>query len=109
MAKNNSQKLNVYGMYMLSLTDEWFPIMTPLQPAPDAVLHLVKCGCSREKCSTNRCQCHKAGLPCTDLCSCMDNEDEPCNNAIEEEEEMGSESSDDEEEVDVDDDDEDDL
>ncbi|KAJ7383833.1 hypothetical protein OS493_025705 [Desmophyllum pertusum] len=88
---------------------EWFPIMTPLQPAPDAVLHLVKCGCSRERCSTNRCQCRKAGLPCTDLCSCMDNEeDEPCNNAIEEEEEMGSESSDEEEEVDVDDDDEDD-
>lgn len=109
MSKNNSQKLNIYGMYMLSLTDEWFPIMTPLQPAPDAVLHLVKCGCSRERCSTNRCQCRKAGLPCTDLCSCKDNEeDEPCNNAIEEEEEMGSESSDDEQEVDVDDDDEDD-
>lgn len=94
---------------MLSLTDEWFPIMTPLQPAPDAVLHLVKCGCSRERCSTNRCKCRKAGLPCTDLCSCMDNEeDEHCNNAIEEKEEIGSESSDDEEEVDVDDDDEDD-
>ena len=95
---------------MLSLTDEWFPIMTPLQTAPDAVLYLVKCGCSRERCSKNQCRCCKAGLPCTDLCSCMDNEeDEPCINVIEEDEEMGSESSEEEEEeVDVDDHDEDD-
>ena len=68
--------------------------MTTLQPAPDAILHLVKCGCSKERCSTNRCQCRKAKLPCTDLCSCIDNEeDEPCNNANEEEE-VDSESSD---------------
>ena len=47
-------------------------MMTQLQPAPDAVLHLVKCGCIKSRCSTNRCQCRKAGLNCTDLCSCSD-------------------------------------
>ena len=28
---------------------------------------------------TNRCQCRKAGLLCTDLCSCSDDDDE-CEN-----------------------------
>lgn len=76
--------------------------MTPLKPAPDAVLHFVKCGCTKEKCSTNRCKCRKAGLPCTDLCSCMDNEEEePCNNVSEEEEEeTDSEPSDQEDDSD---------
>ena len=56
--------------------------MTPLKPAPDAVLQLVKCGCAKERCSTNRCQCRKAGLQCTVLCSCSDNDEgEPCDNA----------------------------
>lgn len=41
---------------------EWVPIMTLLQTAPDAALHLVKCGCAKEKCSTKRCQCRKARL-----------------------------------------------
>ncbi|XP_032229946.2 uncharacterized protein LOC5505744 [Nematostella vectensis] len=80
--------------------DEWVPVMTSLKPAPDAVLHLVKCGCLTERCSTNRWQCRKAGLPCTDLCGCADDEEgEPCQNVSEEVE--GSESSDEEEEEDV--------
>ena len=39
---------------------------------------LVKCGCSKERCSTNRCQCQRAGLLCTDLRSCSD--DSECKN-----------------------------
>lgn len=70
--------------------------MTRLQPAPDAVIHLVKCGCVKERCSTKRCQCRKAGLNCTDLCSCSDNDDEPCEN-IAQNNEDNDESSDDEE------------
>lgn len=53
--------------------------MTRLKPAPDAILHLVKCGCAKERCSTNRCQCRKGGLHCTDLCSCSDGDDD-CDN-----------------------------
>ena len=48
------------------------------RPGPDAVLHLIKCCCKKE-CGTNRCQCRKAGLNCTDLRTCGD-DDEPCVN-----------------------------
>ena len=57
---------------------EWVPVMTTLPPAPEAVIELIKCGCSKERCSTNRCQCRRAGLLCTDLCSCSD--DSECEN-----------------------------
>lgn len=55
--------------------------MTSLHPAPDAVLHLVKCGSKKDRCSNNRCSCRKANLPCTDLCTCSNDDDEPCENA----------------------------
>ena len=53
--------------------------MTKLPPAPEAIIHLVKCGCTKQ-CASNRCQCRKNGLSCTDLCSCSDEENEPCQN-----------------------------
>ena len=28
--------------------------------------------CMKERCANNRCKCRKAGLTCTDLCSCSD-------------------------------------
>ena len=68
--------------------------MTRLQPAPDAVLHLLKVACAKEKCSTNRCQCHKAGLKCTDLCSCIDGGDELCDNVDDSDEEDNDEPED---------------
>ena len=60
-----------YGWVMKD--NEWLPVMTRLPPAPEAVIHLVKCGCVKQRCETNHCQCRKAGLNCTDLCSCSDN------------------------------------
>ena len=62
--------------------DGWLPVMTTLPPAPEAVTQLVKCGCSKERCSTNHCQCRRAGLHCTDLCNCSDTEE--CENVREE-------------------------
>ena len=59
--------------------NEWLPVMTRLPPAPEAVIHLVKCGCVKQRCETNHCQCRKAGLNCTDLCRCSDN-GEKCEN-----------------------------
>ena len=44
----------------------------------DAVPHLIKCCCTKG-CGTNRCQCRKAGLNCTDFCACGD-DDESCVN-----------------------------
>ena len=46
----------------------WIPVMTTLPPAPEAIIFLVKCKCTKEGCSNNRCKCRKAGLTCTDLC-----------------------------------------
>ena len=48
--------------------------MTKLRipPAPDAITYLVKCKCARERRSTKRCRCRKAGINCTDLCRCSD-------------------------------------
>ena len=57
---------------------EWVAVITTLSPAPEAVIELVKCGCSKERYSTNRCQCRRAGLLCTDLRSCSD--DSECEN-----------------------------
>ena len=55
--------------------DEWIPVTTTLLPAPPAIIHFVKCGCMKDRCSTSRYQCQKAGLGCTDLCGCADGED----------------------------------
>ena len=57
----------------------WIPVMTTLPPAPEAIIHLVKCKCMKERCANNRCKCWKAGLTCTDLCGCSDTGEE-CKN-----------------------------
>ena len=45
----------------------------------DAIIYLLNCKCAKERRSTNRYQCKKAGLNCTDLCSCSDSR-ELCEN-----------------------------
>ena len=57
----------------------WIPVITTLPPAPEAIIHLMKCKCTKERCANNRCKCRKAGLRCTDLCGCSDT-DEDCKN-----------------------------
>ena len=49
--------------------DQWLPVMTHLLPAPEAIIVLIKCSGnkSRYRCATNRCNCSKAKLNCTDL------------------------------------------
>jgi len=61
-----------YGRTMEN--DGWIPVMTTLSPAPEAITQLVKCRCAEERCSTNCCQCRRAGLLCTDLCSSSDDD-----------------------------------
>lgn len=62
------------------LTDGTFmPKMTSLPPAPEAIVHLVKCGCTTTTCSTRRCACYKNKLTCTDLCACSG--DDSCENS----------------------------
>ena len=38
-----------------------FPVATDLQPAPESLLHLIRCNCSSE-CSSMRCNCRKNSL-----------------------------------------------
>ena len=64
-------------------SDGWLPVMTTTPLAPEAIIEMVRCGCVKQRCSTNRCQCRKAGLTYTELCACSD-DDEPRENALQE-------------------------
>ncbi len=66
--------------------NELYPVMTSMAPAPD-VIHLIKCGCTLTRCSTNHCQCKKAGLSRTHMCKCSDLDDR-CKNVIDSDKEM---------------------
>ena len=70
-------------------------VMTSLSPAPDAVVHLVKCSCTKTNCSTNRCKCKNNGLQCTELRNCTMDRDS-CENAKEADTTSEDENSDDE-------------
>jgi hypothetical protein len=43
------------------------PIMTDLEPAPKAILEIIRCNC-KEGCSTMRCSCKKHGIDCSAAC-----------------------------------------
>ena len=73
--------------------NQWAPTMTNQLPAPDAVIHLTKCGCRKTKCSSSQCHCRKLGLNCTELCTCSDVGDE-CDNMDHVNEATESESED---------------
>lgn len=47
------------------------------KPAPDAVLEFASCKCKKTKCCNKQCKCKSLGLPCTDLCECVNCENEP--------------------------------
>ncbi|CAG2255285.1 unnamed protein product [Mytilus edulis] len=44
------------------------PIRTILPPAPDKLLHVIRCKC-KSGCDTRRCTCRKNGLDCSSACS----------------------------------------
>ncbi|CAG2252807.1 unnamed protein product [Mytilus edulis] len=44
------------------------PIRTILPPAPDNLLHVIRCKC-KSGCDTRRCTCRKNGLDCSSACS----------------------------------------
>ena len=53
-----------------------------MDPALEAILQLVKCGCTKTNYTTLRCKMHKQHkLFCTELCTCGA-EDEYCDNVI---------------------------
>ncbi|MES9883628.1 MAG: hypothetical protein ABW185_22465 [Sedimenticola sp.] len=64
------------------ITVDWMD----LQPAPKAVLELIKCGCT-QGCGGNRCSCVRNRLLCTDCCGCRD-----CVNTVREDDGNDSET-----------------
>lgn len=58
------------------------PVPTLIPPAPDSVVELVRCQCSKSKCETTRCTCKQHKLHCTEMCKCQSN-DTLCRNNIE--------------------------
>ena len=80
--------------------DVWVPVMTKEQPAPNVVIQLVKCGCSKSKCDSARCSCRKAGLSCTELCTCdlsegCESHEQPTTSLNDEEDEDSGDDEDD--------------
>ena len=55
----------------------YFPVTTILPAAPKGVTELVKCACKTNRCES-RCSCKSQSLTCTELCACVDcDNDEP--------------------------------
>ena len=49
------------------------PVTTTLLPAQQSIIHLTVCSC---KCADNRCKCKKNNLKCSEMCQCVDCENE---------------------------------
>ena len=47
--------------------DENDIVWNECSPAPDKILYLLSCGCTR-KCEVGSCSCADSGLQCTDAC-----------------------------------------
>ena len=51
--------------------NQYVPIMTAMNAAPDTLLKMIHCNCTKT-CDSPRCSCRKNGLPCTSACgSCQ--------------------------------------
>lgn len=51
-----------FGQYGL------MPIYTDKEPAPDEILHIIRCKC-KTRCATSLCGCKKHGLRCVEACT----------------------------------------
>ena len=49
--------------------NQWQPVWINIAEVALSCRNLVKCGCKTD-CSTIRCSCKSADLPCTELCKC---------------------------------------
>ena len=53
---------------------------------------MISCGCKTGTCTTNRCQCHRHQLKCSDVCGCQN-----CSNQFEGDENAITDSGSDDE------------
>ena len=72
--------------WKLDANEEYEAGMTTLPPAPESIIHLTVCHC-KTKCVAIRCKCCKNGLKCSEMCQCLESEnnrsDERDSNEIE--------------------------
>ena len=52
---------------------------------PDDLIEFIYCSCKKNKCATNQCMCFMHNIQCSDLCTCID-----CENDEERDEESGA-------------------
>ena len=62
---------------------DWATVTTAQLPALTTILRLAKCGCTKTKRPSSRCDSQKAGLRCTDWCGCSDADYQCVNHADE--------------------------
>ena len=60
--------------------EAYWPILTDELPAPLSLIELSVCSC-KTKFATNRCKCRKNALQCTDMCKCVDCENDDAHDA----------------------------
>ena len=60
--------------------EAYLPILTDKLPAPFALIELSGCSCIT-RCATNRCKCRKNALQRTDMCKCVDCENDDAHDA----------------------------
>ncbi|KAL2082773.1 hypothetical protein ACEWY4_022591 [Coilia grayii] len=53
--------------------NQFIPIMSGMNAAPDGLLKVIHCNCSNP-CQTLRCSCRRYGLPCTTACGSCQNQ-----------------------------------
>ena len=72
--------------WKLDANKEYEAVTTILPPAAESIIHLTVCHC-KTKCVTMRCKCRKNGLKCSEMCECLecenDGSDERDSNEIE--------------------------
>lgn len=72
----NLQPTN-YGYFIDANSKRLLPVTLPekVEVAPSDILQLIRCSCSSTNpCSTKKCGCRSARLPCTMFCMCHGNE-----------------------------------
>ena len=72
--------------WKLDANEEYQAVTTILPPAAESIIHLTVCHC-KTKCVAMRCKCRKNGLKCSEMCECLecenDGSDERDSNEIE--------------------------
>ena len=63
-----------YG-WKLDANKEYKAVMITLSPVPKLITHLIVCHC-KTKFVTMRCKCHKNGLKCSEMCPCLEYEND---------------------------------